>query len=106
MRRRKNIHRAKTVSRIAAAKHTSHAGKNDPSTSKEGARPQLASRSEVKINPYIIEGLFLFLVMPVSWHLIEANCRLRKPDPSAWSKPGYALKHQLSEPVRGFSGRR
>jgi hypothetical protein len=63
MRRRKHIHRARTVSRIAAARQASHAGKNDPSTSKEGARPQLASRSEAKINPYIIEGLLLFLVM-------------------------------------------
>src|SRR5271156_3257144 len=63
MRRRKHIHRARTGSRIAAARHTSHAGKNDPSTSKEGARPQLARRSEAKINPYIFEGLLLFLVM-------------------------------------------
>src|SRR5271170_5170035 len=107
MRRRKHIHRAITVSRIAAARQASHAGKNDPSTSKEGARPQLASRSEAKINPYINEGLLLFLVMagfPSTF--IEANYRLRKPDPSAWLKFGYALKHRLIEPVRGFSGRR
>ena len=62
MRRRKHIHRATTVNRIATIRHTSHAGKNDPSTSKEGAREQLASTSEARISPYIIERLLLFVV--------------------------------------------
>src|SRR6516164_8319038 len=41
--RRNSSHRARKVSTMDTAKQTSHAGKNEPRMSKEGAREQLAS---------------------------------------------------------------
>src|SRR5947207_2119690 len=42
-RNRNSANRARAVSTIATMKHTSHAGKNEPSTSTDGAREQLDS---------------------------------------------------------------
>src|SRR5260370_12928248 len=42
-RNRITSNRTRAVSTIATMKHTSHAGKNEPSTSRDGAREQLDS---------------------------------------------------------------
>src|SRR6266436_1176007 len=42
-RNRNNANRTRAVSTIDTRKHTSHAGKNEPSTSTDGAREQPAS---------------------------------------------------------------
>src|SRR5258708_13370995 len=48
--RRNSSHREITVSNRPEATHTSQAGKKEPRTSKDGARPQLASSKAAQIN--------------------------------------------------------
>ena len=55
MRKRENNQRARTVSTMATIRHTSQAGKNDPITSKEGAREQSASSSAARITRHLVK---------------------------------------------------
>jgi hypothetical protein len=81
MRRRKSNHLVRTVSRRATARQISHAGKNEPMMSKEGARAQLASRSGVRRVQYFTNWLVRLLVMvEVSSPSIELNPPFGKPD--------------------------
>jgi len=78
---RNNSHRASTVSTTAATRQTSQTGKNDPSTSKEGALKQLVSTIDTSISPYLDKRLFpLPIMVEASWRLTESNLRFRKPD--------------------------
>jgi hypothetical protein len=79
---RSNTNRVRAVSRTDTVKQTSQAGKNDPRTSTEGAREQLASgnaESEAK-NPSLTLRRFPVARMVKASLLVESSRPFGMPD--------------------------
>src|SRR5713226_5160441 len=100
---RNNVNRASAVRTLATMKHTSHAGKNEPSTSTEGAREQPTSRGTGRRNPRtrLAEPMLRATLMSrASERSVESDLLPEKP---GWLEPpelGHEQVRPPSEPAR------
>src|SRR5260370_28787090 len=78
---RNSTKRQIVVSRIAAIKQTSHAGKKEPRMSTEGAWEQPASNTEASANAWLTHRLFpLAFMVEASACLVYRNHPFRNPN--------------------------
>src|SRR5260370_14098973 len=92
---RNSTNRQIVVSRIAAIKETSHAGKNEPRMSTEGAREQPSSNTEASANAWLTHRLFpLAFMVEASACEVESNHPFGKPYLPARTAPACVPGHR------------